>query len=85
MIPAPFEYARPRTLEQALELLSAAGDDAKILAGGHSLLPAMKLRLVQPKLIVDISLTSNRFHYFMNSFLTSFRIPKLSCISYRSI
>ncbi len=54
MIPAAFEYARPATLDEALALLARHGDDAKLLAGGHSLLPAMKLRLAQPKVIVDI-------------------------------
>ena len=54
MIPAPFDYSRPASLDEALALLAAHGDDAKILAGGHSLLPAMKLRLAQPKLLIDI-------------------------------
>src|SRR5437667_6915408 len=53
MIPAPFDYARPKTLEEAVTLL-AQNEDAKILAGGHSLIPAMKLRLAQPPLLVDI-------------------------------
>ncbi len=52
MIPAPFEYYRPRTLGEAVRLLS---DDAKVLAGGHSLIPTMKLRLAQPKRLVDIA------------------------------
>ena len=54
MIPAPFEYAAPKTLEEALRLLERHGDEAKILAGGHSLLPLMKLRLAQPRYIIDI-------------------------------
>jgi carbon-monoxide dehydrogenase medium subunit len=54
VIPAPFEYVRPATLSEAIELLARHGDDAKILAGGHSLLPAMKLRLAQPKVVIDI-------------------------------
>ncbi len=53
MIPAPFDYARANTLDEALNLL-AQNEDAKILAGGHSLIPAMKLRLTQPPLLVDI-------------------------------
>ena len=53
MIPAPFEYARAESIEHAIELLGGA-DDAKILAGGHSLLPLMKTRLAQPSLLVDI-------------------------------
>jgi len=55
MIPAPFDYVRPASLEEAFELLSKHGDDAKLLAGGHSLLPAMKLRLAQPKVVIDIA------------------------------
>lgn len=54
MIPASFDYARPGTLDEALGLLAKHGDDAKVLAGGHSLLPAMKLRLAQPKVVIDI-------------------------------
>src|ERR1043165_6131036 len=53
MIPSPFTYHRPATLDEALKLLTES-EDAKILAGGHSLLPAMKLRLAQPKTIVDL-------------------------------
>jgi len=54
MIPAPFEYAAPETLEEALRLVERHGDEAKILAGGHSLLPLMRLRLAQPRYIIDI-------------------------------
>ncbi len=54
MIPAAFDYVRPATLDEALGLLAMHGDDAKVLAGGHSLIPAMKLRLSQPKVVVDI-------------------------------
>jgi aerobic carbon-monoxide dehydrogenase medium subunit len=54
MIPASFDYVRPSTLDEALGLLAKHGDDAKVLAGGHSLIPAMKLRLSQPKVVVDI-------------------------------
>jgi carbon-monoxide dehydrogenase medium subunit len=53
MIPAPFDYARAESVEQAIELLGTS-EDAKILAGGHSLLPLMKLRFAQPSLLVDI-------------------------------
>ena len=55
MIPAPFDYQVPATLEEAVSLLAADPDGAKILAGGHSLIPAMKLRLAQPQLLVDIA------------------------------
>jgi len=54
MIPAAFDYVRAGSLDEALKLLSKHGDDAKLLAGGHSLLPAMKLRLAQPKVLIDI-------------------------------
>jgi len=49
-----FSYARPTTVPNALELLALHGDRAKVLAGGQSLMPAMNLRLISPKLIVDI-------------------------------
>ena len=54
MIPAPFDYQRAASVDEAIELLAAHGDDAKLLAGGHSLLPLMKLRLAQPTVLVDI-------------------------------
>lgn len=54
MIPASFDYLRPATLGEAVGLLVKHGEDAKLLAGGHSLLPAMKLRLAQPKVVIDI-------------------------------
>jgi aerobic carbon-monoxide dehydrogenase medium subunit len=54
MIPAVFDYVAPATLEEALGLLAEHPDDAKILAGGHSLIPAMKLRLAQPAMLIDI-------------------------------
>ncbi len=54
MYPAPFEYLRPASVDEAVALLKRHGDDAKLLAGGHSLIPAMKLRLAQPKYVVDI-------------------------------
>jgi aerobic carbon-monoxide dehydrogenase medium subunit len=53
--PAPFEYHRATSLAEAHELLGQFGDDAKLLAGGHSLLPTMKLRLAQPAHLIDIS------------------------------
>jgi carbon-monoxide dehydrogenase medium subunit len=54
MIPAQFDYQVPATLEEAVSLLAGDPDGAKVLAGGHSLIPAMKLRLAQPQLLVDI-------------------------------
>ncbi len=54
MIPAPFEYHSPKTLEEALRLVERHGDEAKVLAGGHSLLPLMKLRLAAPRYVIDI-------------------------------
>jgi len=55
MIPAPFDYAAPRTLEEAIALLQEHGDEAKVLAGGHSLIPMMKLRLATPEFLIDIN------------------------------
>jgi carbon-monoxide dehydrogenase medium subunit len=54
VIPAPFEYVRVRSLDEAISALVEHGDDAKLLAGGHSLLPLMKLRLATPSVLVDI-------------------------------
>lgn len=55
MIPPSFEYHRPSTVEEAVGLLSNLGSEAKILAGGHSLLPMMKLRFAEPDHLVDIN------------------------------
>lgn len=55
MIPAQFDYKAPATLDEAVALLAGDLDGAKVLAGGHSLIPAMKLRLAQPQLLVDIA------------------------------
>ncbi|HKN98029.1 MAG TPA: xanthine dehydrogenase family protein subunit M [Pseudonocardiaceae bacterium] len=55
MIPAAFTYRRVSTVEEALALLAEHGDDAKLLAGGHSLLPLMKLRLAAPEVLVDVA------------------------------
>ena len=55
MIPAQFEYVAAKSLDDALSLLARHKDDAKLLAGGHSLIPAMKLRLAQPQVLIDIS------------------------------
>ena len=54
MIPAEFDYVRADSVEGALSALAGGGEDAKLLAGGHSLLPLMKLRLAAPTLLVDI-------------------------------
>jgi carbon-monoxide dehydrogenase medium subunit len=54
MIPAPFDYQRASSAEEAIALVGQHGDEAKLLAGGHSLLPLMKLRLAQPSVLIDI-------------------------------
>jgi len=54
MYPAQFDYHTPGTVREALDLLGRYGDDAKLLAGGHSLIPAMRFRLAQPKHLVDL-------------------------------
>ncbi len=54
MIPAEFDYTAPDTLEEAIQAVADGGEDAKLLAGGHSLLPLMKLRLAAPSLLVDL-------------------------------
>ena len=58
MIPAPFTYQRARTAEEALDLAAEAGDDGKYLAGGHSLLPLMKLRFAAPTVLIDLGRVS---------------------------
>ncbi len=55
MIPGPFEYVRAGSVDEAIAALNEHGDDAKIIAGGHSLLPIMKLRLAVPTVLIDIS------------------------------
>lgn len=54
MIPGPFNYHRPATVADAIKLLATLGDDARPLAGGHSLVPMMKLRLATPEHLVDL-------------------------------
>jgi len=54
MLPASFGYVAARSVEEALQLLAKHGDDAKLLAGGHSLIPAMKLRLASPRYLIDL-------------------------------
>jgi len=54
MIPAKFEYIKASSVSEALSLLDKHGDDAQLISGGHSLVPAMKLRLNQPEVVVDI-------------------------------
>src|SRR5918998_1219863 len=54
MIPAAFEYARPTTVDEALQAIAAGGDDVKVLAGGQSLIPVMRLRLAAPETVVDL-------------------------------
>jgi carbon-monoxide dehydrogenase medium subunit len=54
LIPAEFDYVAPGSLDEALAALADGGEDAKILAGGHSLIPLMKLRLAAPALLVDL-------------------------------
>lgn len=59
MIPAAFDYERAESVDHAIKLLEQGGEDAKIIAGGHSLLPIMRLRLATPSLLVDIDRLSD--------------------------
>ena len=59
MIPAAFDYERAESVDHAVKLLEQGGDDAKLIAGGHSLLPLMRLRLSTPSLLVDIDRLSD--------------------------
>ena len=54
MIPVPFDYVRAGSADKAVSLLVEHGDEAKLMAGGHSLLPLMKLRLATPGVVVDV-------------------------------
>jgi len=55
MIPAKFDYVRPGSLDEAVAALAGGGDDAKVIAGGQSLLPLLRLRLASPELLVDLA------------------------------
>jgi len=55
VIPAAFDYLRVGSVDEAVAALGEHGDEAKLLAGGHSLLPLMKLRLAAPSVLVDVS------------------------------
>ena len=55
MIPPRFEYFAPSSVDEAVQLLDRFGGEAKVLAGGQSLLPVMKLRLAEPKALIDIN------------------------------
>ena len=55
MFPAQFDYRPVRSVEEALDALARGGDDARVLAGGQSLIPAMRLRLARPSVLVDIN------------------------------
>ena len=60
MKPAPFDYLRPVDEEEALEALAEAGDDARLLAGGQTLMPMLNMRLVEPAVLIDISRLAGR-------------------------
>jgi carbon-monoxide dehydrogenase medium subunit len=62
-VPAPFEYERATSVENALELLAQLGPEARLLAGGHSLLPLMKLRLAAPEYLIDIDPLAHELGY----------------------
>jgi len=90
MIPAQFDYVAPTTLDEAVRLLADRADDAKILAGGHSLLPAMKLRLAQPALLVDIGrirdlsyITAENGHIRIGAMTTHYAIESSSELAER--
>jgi carbon-monoxide dehydrogenase medium subunit len=55
VIPAPFAYARPTTVDEALQAVASGGEDVKVLAGGQSLIPVMRLRLAAPETVVDLT------------------------------
>jgi len=67
MKPPPFAYMAPRSLEEALSLLARHGDDAKVLAGGQSLVPALNLRMMAPSVLVDINRVPELTGIFQNA------------------
>ena len=79
---APFRYARPERLDEALALLAEFGDDAKILAGGLSLLPVMALRLGRPEVIVDIGSKMKLFSFEDEGCELLDTVEKLSILRY---
>ena len=68
---APFEYARPATLAQACELLAAHGPDAKLIAGGQSLVPMMAMRLARPACLIDVSRLAELEHIALHTGLSA--------------
>ena len=62
MIPPSFEYLRPKSISEAIQMLQQHGDDAKILSGGQSLIPMMKLRLARPGILIDINRIAGLSH-----------------------
>lgn len=70
MIPAPFEYVRARSLDEALAHLQQHGGDARVLAGGQSLVPAMRFRLARPAVLVDINAVQELDHVRTDGALT---------------
>lgn len=67
MKPAAFEYFAPTTIEEALDLLARYGDEAKILAGGQSLMPLMNMRLARPRVLVDVNRLSALSHISLDA------------------
>ncbi len=67
MYPSRFRYEAPRSLDEAISLLHETGDDAKVLAGGQSLVPLMKLRFASPELIVDINNIGGLAHHLADA------------------
>src|SRR3712207_8372145 len=62
-VPAPFEYARASSVDDAIGLLDQLGPEARLVAGGHSLLPMMKLRLAAPEHLIDINPLADELGY----------------------
>ena len=70
-VPAPFEYERATSVDHALELLARLGPEARLLAGGHSLLPMMKLRLAAPEYLIDLDGLAGELGYIRAETTTS--------------
>lgn len=90
MIPAAFDYATPSSVPEAIELLQQHGDEAKILAGGHSLLPLMKLRLAAPGILIDLGkvpdlayIRDGGDHVAIGSMATEYMVESSSLVQQR--
>ncbi len=87
MKPRPFDYVRPDTVDEVLELLAEYGDDARILAGGQSLIPMLNLRLIEASVLIDISRIGelNAIDFFGNRFEVGAAVTQNNLMAHRML